>query len=251
VISLHALGHRGVVHVLSRHGLTPLPHARPGRQQGDDDDLLAISLRQRMRWMRRRAQSFVDQGQPWQWAMDSVRHDTQALWQTLDVGAQRRFIRHAARYWDVHRHRIAPDVFARLAELRSAGRLRVQAARIGGMHREGDRIVVDFLARGTSSSQSIRVHHIINATGVEQNVARAGDALRTSLLARGIATPGPHAIGFATDSDGVLLPRSGVQGSGVFTLGSARIGELWESIAIPELRGQARRIARSIVDATG
>ena len=51
-------------------------------------------------------------------------------------------------------------------------------------------------------------------------------------------------MGFATDRDGALLGSSGGR---LFTLGSLRRGDLWESTAIPELREQARALASRIV----
>jgi uncharacterized NAD(P)/FAD-binding protein YdhS len=38
---------------------------------------------------------------------------------------------------------------------------------------------------------------------------------------------------------------------GVFVVGSLRIGRLWESIAVPELRGQAENAARKLLARKG
>ena len=46
----------------------------------------------------------------WRNAVDSLRPHSHALWQSLSLDHQRRFLRHARPWWDVHRHRIAPEV---------------------------------------------------------------------------------------------------------------------------------------------
>ena len=66
-----------------------------------------------------------------------------------------------------------------------------------------------------------------------------------SLLAQGLARPDALGMGFATDRDGALL---GAARGLLFTLGTLRRGELWESTAIPELRSQASTLAQRLVD---
>jgi uncharacterized NAD(P)/FAD-binding protein YdhS len=58
--------------------------------------------------------------------------------------------------------------------------------------------------------------------------------------------PGPHGIGIASEEQGRFLDARGVADPRLFVLGAMRIGTLWESIAIPELRGQARAIAEQL-----
>jgi uncharacterized NAD(P)/FAD-binding protein YdhS len=53
------------------------------------------------------------------------------------IGRHRRALRHARPWWDVHRHRLAPPVARRIAEMEQAGRLRFVAGRIVGAHLTG------------------------------------------------------------------------------------------------------------------
>ena len=66
----------------------------------------------------------------WRAAVDSLRPHSHALWQGLDDDEQRRFLRHARPWWDVHRHRIAPEVAATVARMVGDGRLEIVAGRI-------------------------------------------------------------------------------------------------------------------------
>ena len=90
-------------------------------------DLLAL-----WRWLRRRGGAVG-----WRAAVDALRPHSQALWQALPAEQQRRFLRHARPWWDVHRHRIAPQVARQIAELVAAGRLEIVAGRIAAMRGDG------------------------------------------------------------------------------------------------------------------
>ncbi|HVL34384.1 MAG TPA: FAD/NAD(P)-binding protein, partial [Burkholderiales bacterium] len=110
VLSLDAAGHRGRIVALSRRGLAPRAHreftpAHVPAEAIPAGDLLAL-----WRWLRRRSGEVG-----WRAAVDSLRPHSQALWQALGESDQRRFLRHARPWWDVHRHRIAPEVARRIA----------------------------------------------------------------------------------------------------------------------------------------
>jgi uncharacterized NAD(P)/FAD-binding protein YdhS len=248
VMSLEAIGHHGRIDVISRHGLMPLPHATPGSQHGRLGDLLSLRLSERSRRLRSDAAHALLSGEPWQWTMDGVRPQTQALWRSLDAPAQRRFLRHAARFWDVHRHRIAPAAAATMDRLRRQGRLRVHAGKLIAMVREGDRCSVQFVPRRATQSTQLLVRYVINSTGVESSIKRIDSPLIASLLEGGMAMPGPHGIGIATNDAGALVAADGSSQPDLLTLGAPRIGQLWESIAIPELRGQAEAAALYLLE---
>ena len=89
------------------------------------------------------------------------------------------------------------------------------------------------------------VDRIVNATGTEKRVDRAGGSLLPALLAQGLARPGPHGIGLDTSPAGQVLGADGAPVAGLWTLGALRTGTLWESVAMPELRGQAARLAEA------
>lgn len=67
----------------------------------------------------------------------------------------------------------------------------------------------------------------------------SGAGPRPSRLAR---------LGFDVDSDGRVIDSAGVPSDSIRAVGPLRIGAEWESIAIPELRRQAARIAEQWVD---
>lgn len=246
-LALVAAGHRGPLHVISRHGLLPLPHAHGGLPSFDPAELLPLTLRERLRALRRHARQAQADGIPWQGVMDRIRPHGQALWCSLDDADQRRFLRHVVRYWDVHRHRIADEVTARLDGLRASGQLQVHRARLQRVwHEEG---AVHLLGRdATGAARQWTVAGIINATGVETRADALRNPLLQQLLADRLARPGPHGLGLDSDLPGDRLRAAGGQPQArLGVLGSLRIGSLWESLAVPELRQQAQALATQVI----
>ncbi len=248
VLSFVAAGHRGRIQVLSRHGLRPLTHAPHAQAEFDPASLLPLTLRARIRRLRRLAAEATASGLPWQAVMERLRPHGQALWRSLSRADQRRFLRHAVRLWDVHRHRIAAEVDARIQTLIDSGQLRFQRARLDAVMQAGRCVRVTATAHGGRAMQ-FDVDHVVNATGVELRVAAMRNPLLSELIGEGHAQPGPHGIGIASDDDARLLDAHGRPQDDLRVIGSLRIGDLWETIAIPELRGQAEQIARQLLGA--
>lgn len=247
VLSLVANAHRGRIHVLSRHALLPLPHAAHAVAAVDVALLQPLSLRSRMRFLRRAVEKAQAQGLPWQAVMEAVRPSVQTLWSTLCLRDQKRFLRHVVRYWDVHRHRIATQVHAQLQQLQASGQLQLHRARLDTVAREGKRLRITGLTRDRRALQ-LDVDCIVNATGVEMRAQLMRNPVLSDLLGQGLARPGPHGIGIDTTAEGHLVDADGEEQHDVIVIGSLRIGRLWESIAVPELRGQAENAVRQLLN---
>jgi uncharacterized NAD(P)/FAD-binding protein YdhS len=251
VMALLTAGHRGTLHVLSRHGLMPLPHVdgQPAYAL-DVDAFAALSLRGRMRALRAEVAKASAVGIAWQSVVDALRPHVQALWTSLSCADQRRFLRHVVRLWDVHRHRIAPSVHARLRQALDAGQLKRHRARLDTA--VASERCVQLRAHGLHGAPlSLEAACVVNATGVELRVQAMRNPLLTELAGRGLAQPGPHGIGLATCTRGRVLDAEGRSQPAIFALGSLRIGSLWESLAIPELRRQAEEIAMAVLMSSG
>lgn len=247
LLSLADNGHRGELHVLSRHALLPMAHAAvPGSADFEVEPLLSMGLRGRLRALRGHARAADATRLPWQAAMERLRPHGQALWRSLPAGEQRRFLRHVVRHWDVHRHRIAPQVHARIEELRGSGQLRLHRGRLRHVIAQGNCVRLGWQQRD-SRLREFDVDVLVNATGIELRAQTMRSTLLDGLLGRGHARPGPHGIGVDTAPDGRVLDAEGHAQPRLFALGSLRIGNLWESIAVPELRVQAEAVARVLL----
>src|SRR5262249_61667685 len=83
----------------------------------------------------------------------------------------------------------------------------------------------------------------VPCTGPDEQLGRTPARFIRALVRRGLARPGPHGIGLATRPDGSV---EGPVADRLWTLGPMRRGELWETLAIPEIRQQARAVAESM-----
>lgn len=250
VLSFVATGHRGRIQVLSRHGWRPQPHAHAAPVDFDPKQLLSLGLRARLHLLRATARSEMAAGRPWQGLMETLRPHGQALWTSLSQADQRRFLRHVVRLWDVHRHRIASEVHAQMQTLIDSGQLRVHRGRLDAVMQSGRCVRVAAVTRD-GSDLHFDVDHVINATGVELRVPTMRNPLLTGMLGEGLAQSGPHGIGVATGPQGQVLDAQGRAQDDVIALGSLRVGDLWESTAIPELRVQAEAAARALLAGQG
>ncbi|MGH3747790.1 MAG: hypothetical protein ACRDT8_10370, partial [Micromonosporaceae bacterium] len=94
--------------------------------------------------------------------------------------------------------------------------------------------------------RELTVSWVVDCTGPGSQTDPGAGPLWTSLLADGLATPGPLGMGVAT-VDGRLRDTYGRTTRALFTLGAPRKGELWETVAIPEIRVQAAELAAVLV----
>lgn len=249
VVELASHGYEGVIHVLSRHGLHPLPHAVPGKIDGVDlSALLKMqTLRQRTRLLRSYARLAQASGKPWQWLMDTLRPHGEALWISLNAFEQRRFLRHISRFWDVHRHRIAPQVASQLTLLEAKGKLRYHAGHVKIVQATDDGWQVEIEPRASGKVERINVNHVLNCTGLQTNIEYMSNPLIQNLLSQGMIRPGPHRLGLDCDSLGRIRDGKEFTNERFFALGTLRLGQGWESVAVPELRRQAHSVATQIL----
>lgn len=232
-LSLDAAGYQGRIVALSRRGLAPRAHAdfEPAPVDGE---ALPRGLRPMFRWLRRRG---AEVG--WRAAIDSLRPYSHALWQSLDHDEQTRFLRHARPWWDVHRHRIAPEVAAIVAGMVADGRLEIVAGRVEEA-REGEAgIEVTYRRRGAAQAQTDSFAYVFNCTGPLHSITRSKDPLLRSLLDAGGVTPDHLGIGVEITDDGRAGPR-------LWAMGPLTKGRYWEIIAVPDIREQAAAVADDI-----
>ena len=238
LLSLAERGHRGPLHVLSRHGLLPNAHRTPTSPPLVFPDPPRGALRPLLRLVRRAAAQTPD----WRAAVDGLRPHIQMLWRALGDAERRRFSRHLRTYWEVHRHRIAPEVAERVRGMIDSGQVRLVAGRPRMLDLVGSRLEARIRLRGATGEERLYVDLAVNCTGPAGHSLHA-DALVGVLLRDGLARPGPLGLGLATNLEGAVLDASGAATGRLWALGPVRRGELWESVAVPDIRVQAADLA--------
>jgi uncharacterized NAD(P)/FAD-binding protein YdhS len=228
-VSLEEAGFAGRITAVSRRGLVPRAHVSPpvAPLERRPPERLATLVRE------------VRTRHPWRASVDGLRPHSVDLWRGLGEAEQRRFLRHLRPWWDVHRHRIAPAVAARIAAMRDSGRLEVMAGRIVAV--EGDRATI---ARRGGRTLERRFAAAINCTGPEGDVGRIDDPLIRGLIASGRARPDRLGLGLDVDSESRVIGEG--PSPALYALGPLTKGAFWEIVAVPDIRGQAAGVARAI-----
>ena len=147
VQSLLRGGHEGPITAISRHGLLPRPHRSVVPFPIDRGDVpFGADIAELVRWLRRLIRAAEQHGDGWRSVVDGLRPFTQELWQSLSIPTRRRFLRHARSWWDVHRHRMAPEVEEAIADAMTSGQLAIRAGKAQSIERSGSAALVKFRA---------------------------------------------------------------------------------------------------------
>ena len=191
------------------------------------------------RWLRKRSAQVG-----WRAAVDSLRPHSHSLWQNLNHDEQRRFLRHTRPWWDVHRHRIAPEVAEVVAGMVADGRLQVVAGRITAARDTAEGVEVDYVRRGDSRARTDTFAYAFNSTGPLHSITRSKDPLLRSLLDAGLVKPDHLGIGVEVSDDCLA-------GTRLWAMGPLTKGRYWEIIAVPDIREQAAAVADDIARELG
>ncbi len=247
-IALKERGHRGKIHAVSRRGLLPQPHrvsirpptSHPRPKSLDEWPRTAIGL---LKSLRAEVRAAAAKGIDWREVVTSLRHDTPALWKSLNERERSRFLRHVRPFWETHRHRAAPESATPIAELIARNELVVHAGRVLGYVESDSGVDVRMLPRGEAGEQTLRVARVINCTGPETDLRKVEDAFVQRLVHDGLVRHDALGLGLDTDAHGAIVSADGRVQERLMLVGPLRKGQLWENTAVPELRGEALAMA--------
>lgn len=241
VLTLDAMGHKGRITTISRRGLLPRVHAvgAPGSGSASARHLI-VGRRplQALRAVREACDREALSGGDWRATIDSLRPHTADAWQAWSGPDRERFCRFLRPFWDVHRHRMAPSIGARIGSHLGSGRLRIVRARVREIEASGNDIQVQ-TTHGRPEFSLITAEVVVNCVGPNTDPSRWGDPLIDAMLRSGSAQVDPLGLGLETDDTGRLVGSADAAPGVVYAMGPLRRPALWESIAVPELRVQA------------
>ena len=235
-------GFRGRIIALSRRGLMPRPHGQAGG--GGLSERPTTQASQLLHAVRARAEIIG-----WRAAIDELRPHTQRLWRAASVDERARFLRHLRPWWDVHRHRLAPQVAARVEALEGEGRLSVHAGKLVQLDAEANGVRVGWRARGSADLAQMTVRRIVNCTGPQGDLARSPEPLLQNLLRAGRARADAFGLGLDVDDQSHLVDAAGVAQTQLYAVGPMTRGAFWEITAVPDIRQQVWSLARTLSNA--
>jgi uncharacterized NAD(P)/FAD-binding protein YdhS len=244
LLDLDRRGIEGQVVAISRRGLLPRAHdlhqpAVVGTALPAEARLSGLTRR-----VRRRASEIG-----WRSAIDELRPVMHQLWWRADDATRRRFLRHLRPYWDVHRHRLAPEAMRRVAALEKDGRFQARAGRRLGVEQSGRGLAMRWRPRGTDEVRRLMVDRIVNCSGVHGDLLGSDETLLHRLVRRGVIRPDRLRLGIDTDAACRTIDAGGKANRRLYCIGPMTRGAFWEMTAVPDLRRQAWMVARRLANA--
>jgi uncharacterized NAD(P)/FAD-binding protein YdhS len=246
-IALRRRGFTGGILALSRGGLLPTRHAlskpwpTPTLTMAEENSVKLLMAR-----VRAEIAAAAAQGIDWRAVIDSLRPVTAKLWGRLALAERARFLRHVRRYWDVHRHRMAPPHAEMIGSMQAEGTLMVAAGRIRRTESLPDRVRVTYTPRDGSGERALDVQRVIMASGVE-HISRTRDPLMQRLLDRGLVRLDRQGLGIDVTDGLNVLSGDDMVAERLWALGPIVRGVFWECVAVPDIRVQAAHVAVSVV----
>lgn len=226
IVSLLAHGFAGRIVCCSRHGWFPAVHSAPCAPIAPSQDLLnrlnteeksdiaPLRLSDILHAIRHTVRTHPNQ--PWQAVMDGLRPYTIALWQALSLTDKQRFLTRHFTLWNIHRHRMAPQIHSQIIEAIARGQLIIHRGRYTQAITNSGLV---FDCRGPDyRTVPTALSALLEAGIVNRHESGAGLALVEDLSGRVTA-----AADFA-----------------IYALGALTLGARLEATAVPELRVQAR-----------
>lgn len=243
VLALRVHGHRGRFRVLSRRGL--LPHAHPPADRRAPPVEPELGSSREISALLAGFRKQVRNGANWRGLMDGLRPVTQKLWQELTKEQRARFLRHGLAWWNVHRHRIAPEIASRFEALRRDGIVNVHAGFVETIQEGSRGALVTYRERQNRRPRSFNADWIINCTGMERAGVAHSPLLR-EMQQQALISPDELGLGLSVDKDSRVLDLKKVPQPGLYAVGALTAGQFWEITAVPDIRVQAQNVASAI-----
>lgn len=240
-------GHRGPITAISRRGLLSRPHRPVVPFSIERAEVpFGSDITELLRWLRRTTRIAEQRGGDWRSVVDGIRPFTQELWQSLTPPARKRFLRHARAWWDVHRHRMAPEVDELISQAISSGRVKIMAGKIQSVEHGNGVPLVTFRPRGSPTTESLQADHIVECTGINPIPHSTSNPVLRSLLDHGLARIDPLGIGLDSTNECALVDATGQPSTWLFAIGPLTRAAFWEIVAVPDIRNQCHRLAEHI-----
>jgi uncharacterized NAD(P)/FAD-binding protein YdhS len=245
VMRLNERDHRGMITAISTRGILPAVHRLGFSHPSIYEELRGrTKITDLMKRVRREIRAAESNESDWRAVIDSLRPHTQQIWLGLPVSEQKYFKQHLSRYWNAARHRMPPETSAVIQNMRNDGRLEVIKGRLRSIvHRDDFEVTYTVEA----NTRTISADAIINCIGSESNFKKLDSLLLKNLFRKGYIRSDALEFGLDALPNGGIIDGNGNISRRLFALGTALKGILWESTAIPEIRVQARDLAKMLL----
>jgi uncharacterized NAD(P)/FAD-binding protein YdhS len=246
-LTLSALGWEGKIHAVSRNGLLPQSHFKsPDYPDFPEADPSHLGLDELLASLDVHCERIRGLGLNPALLVDKLRPYTQRIWQNFTLADKRRFLREFRARWNVVRHRIPEPVYRGLTAAREAGRLAVVKGSVREIVATDEGLAVK-VADDAGGASTLLGGVVLNCTGPADGYADGRSCLYRNLLKRGLIVSDELGMGIQATADFVVVEQGGGHSQHLLALGPPLKGILLETVAVPELRNQAFRVAEVIV----
>lgn len=236
----------GKITVLAKNGAIPLAHRLASFSEPLAIDWQAChGLQEIFARFKQELRGLASKKLSWHSLIDSFRPHTQKLWQSFSDTEKKRFLRLFGGQWDQHRHRIAPEVHSQISELARDDFFTIHKAMVCDVSPKAHHVEVRFRQGGKEDVACF--DYAVSCVGLESNYRRVKNPLIEQAFGRGLVQAGPLGRGILANDLGQIIAPSGEVSRGLYTLGFPQAGRLFESIAVPEIRMQAKICAQAIL----
>ena len=253
VLGLMEQGFKGKIYSVSPNGFKLLPHRHNGMvysklvEELRDD----LSLYELLKLVNRHIKTVREYGVSAEPVIDSLRPHSQKIWKSLSEKEKAQFMSRLRHLWGLARHRIPLHIQEKIQQLRIDGSLEIISGKITGFRETEDAVIAEYYDKKASQPKTLLVSRVINCSGPETDLLKAGTGFLKSCLLSGILSQDSLKLGIKTETETFrVLDPAEKQHSKLFTIGSNLKGELWESIAVNELRAQAEKLAEILIVAS-
>ena len=246
-LALEQRGHTGEIVAVSRRGLLPSPHRKGNPIKLDVADIpLGTQLSYFVGWFRDLIRENQKAGIDWRDVVDGLRPFNQKIWQNWPASAKRRFVEHTKAWWDIHRHRMAPEVYAKVTDAVQSGRIRLVAGRVVGIA-PGETFSVDVQPRHSQLVETFDVARIYDCSGIVRDISTSSNSVVRSLVDRGLGRPDPMRIGLDVSANCEIIAGDGTVSRKILAVGPLTRGTFFEIDAIPDIRVQCARLSKQLL----
>jgi uncharacterized NAD(P)/FAD-binding protein YdhS len=241
---------RNKIYTISPHGFHTLPHSYTGVTYAGLVEELSpgISLSDLLKLVKKHSRLARELGFGPEPVIDSLRPHSQKLWKSFTDREKQVFRTRLRPFWDKVRHRIPSHILGKMEKLKSENRLECIRGHVINFTENGQFIVAEYVGDDKPEIRKIQVSRVINCSGSETDFSNIKGNLLQDCLLKGIISQDRLKLGIMTGIDGynVINAENEVH-EHLFTLGPNLKGELWESVAVNELRVQCEELAKKIL----
>ncbi|MGZ3810007.1 MAG: FAD/NAD(P)-binding protein, partial [Bacteriovorax sp.] len=217
VVYLDKINYQGKITAVSRHGRIPTSHQLYSAETPKPTFNFEHnrSLSHVVKVVKEHLKKYE-----WRLVIDALRPHNQILWKNWSMRERKQFLRFYRSLWDIHRHRMSAEHKKIIDRLIDQGKLEILAIGFG--------------------PYAPKTNRVISFTGfsLEKN---SKNKLLFNLFQKNIIELDPLKLGIRSDNNGNVFE------DWIYTLGPLRRGDLWECIAVPEIRNQAKELAELLL----